>query len=136
MRIGGVLIAVGFAVVASPALANAVLPIEGIFGTEDGCAFFMTGDPDLADIIVLTPDTFTARGRGCYFVEMIDRIGDDIAISAICHADMEMGSTSEVVRVIDNAPNGITVELIGLGEYGPLFPCPGTEGLFRRGVQI
>lgn len=134
MRIGGILIAVGFLAFATPALA-AVLPIEGIFGTEDGCAFFMSGDENGNDIVVLTPDTFTARGRGCYFEELIDSIGDDIAITATCHADMELGSTTEIVRVIDNAPNGITVELIGLGEYGPLFPCPGTEGLFRRGVQ-
>jgi hypothetical protein len=119
----------------TPALA-AVLPIDGIFGTPDGCAFFMSGSEDGDDIVVLTPDTFTARGRGCYFEELIDRIGDDIAITATCHADMEFGSTTETVRVIDNAPNGITVELIGLGEYGPLFPCPGTEGLFRLGVQI
>ena len=121
---------------AAPAVASAVLPIDGIYGTEDGCAFFMSGNGDGDNIVVLTPDTFTARGRGCYFEKLIDSIGDDIAISATCHADMELGSTTEIVRVIDNAPNGLTVELIGLGEYGPLFPCPGTEGLLRRGVQI
>jgi hypothetical protein len=135
VRVGGVLIAIGIFACATPAL-GAVLPIEGIFGTEEGCEFFMSGDRDADNIVVLTPDTFTARGRGCFFEELIDSIGDDIAISATCHADMELGSTTEIVRVIDNAPNGITVELIGLGEYGPLFPCPGTEGLLRRGVQI
>lgn len=136
MRVRSVLIAVGFVFFATPAFASAVLPIDGVFGTADGCAFFMTGNRDGDDIVVITPDTFTARGRGCYFEELIDSIGDDIAISATCHADMEHGSTTEIVRVIDNAPNGLTVELIGLGEYGPLFPCPETEHLFRRGVQI
>jgi hypothetical protein len=135
LRMRGILIAIGLFAFATPAWA-AVLPIEGIYGTPDGCEFFMSGDLDLDDIVVLTPDTFTARGRGCFFEELLESIGDDIAISATCHADMEYGSTTEIVRVIDNAPNGITVELIGLGEYGPLFPCPGTEGLLRRGVQI
>jgi hypothetical protein len=135
LRIGGILIVIGLLACTTPAV-GAVLPIEGIFGTPDGCEFFMSGDRDLGNIVVLTPDTFTARGRGCYFEELIDTIGDDIAILATCHADMEFGSTTEVVRVIDNAPNGITVELIGLGEYGPLFECPGTEGLLRRGVQV
>jgi hypothetical protein len=124
-----------FALITAPTFA-AVLPIDGIFGTEEGCAFFMSGDRRAENIVVLTPDTFTARGRGCYFEELIDSIGDDIAIEATCHADMELGSTTEIVRVIDNAPYGIIVELIGLGEYGPLFPCPGTEGLFRPGVQV
>ena len=135
MRVRGVLIAIGLFGCTTPALA-AVLPIDGIFGTSDGCEFFMSGDRDLGDIVVLTPDPFTARGRGCFFEELLDTIGDDIAISATCHADMEYGSTTEIVRVIDNAPNGITVELIGLGEYGPLFECPGTQGLLRRGVQV
>jgi hypothetical protein len=120
----------------SPALAKAVLPIDGIFGTEDGCAFFMTGNPTGTDIVVLTPDTFTARGRGCYFEELLDSIGDVFSITATCHADLEEGSTREIVRVFDNSPQGLTVELVGLGEYGPLFLCPGTDILFQRGVQV
>jgi hypothetical protein len=123
------------ALLTTPALA-AVLPIDGIFGTEDGCAFFMSGKREGDDIVVLTPDTFTARGRGCYFEELLDGIGDVVSIAATCHADLEEGSTTEIVRVFDDSPNGFTVELVGLGEYGPLFPCPGADILFERGVRI
>ena len=46
--------------VATPALADAVLPIGGVFGNASGCTFFMTGRGAGDDLMLLTPDTFTA----------------------------------------------------------------------------
>jgi hypothetical protein len=120
----------------TPTLANAVLPIDGIFGNPSGCAYFMTGNLEGDEAVVLTPDTFTTYASGCYFIELLDGLGDVFTIAATCTAEGETSSSHETVRIFDNGPEGIVVELIGVGEFGPIFPCPGTDVLFERGVQI
>jgi hypothetical protein len=120
----------------TPAVANAVLPLDGIFGNQSGCDYFMTGNLENDEAVVLTPDTFTTYGSGCYFIELLDGLGDVFTIAATCTAEGEEGSTHETIRVSDNGPEGIVVELVGVGEFGPIFPCPGTDVLFERGVQI
>ncbi len=118
-----------------PALAGAVLPIGGIFGNEAGCHFFMSGDVLNEDFLVLTPDTVTSRATACYFVELIPHRADVHALSASCSGGI--GGGGDEVLVSDHGERGIFVTLPGRAEQGPLFPCPGTEGLFRTpGVQV
>ena len=128
------LVAVGLVVLATPALANAVLPLEGIFGNASGCDYFMTGERQSDDLLVLTPDTLTTYGTGCYFESLTARTDYSYTISALCTAEGEEGSSHETVKVFDMAENGLMVELVGVGMFGPIFPCPGTATLFQRGV--
>src|SRR5688572_29691877 len=131
-----ILIAIGFTLFAGPAFANAVLPLQGIFGNPSGCAFFLTGERSSDDVVVLTPDTFTTFGSGCYFEQLIEGGENGFTIAASCTAEGEERSTDETVVVIDQGEAGVLVELVGLDLFGPLYPCPGTADLFRRGVQV
>ena len=94
VRVGGVLIAIGLAALATPVLANAVLPLEGIFGNASGCDYFMTGELGSDDLLLLTPDTFTTYGTGCYFESLTASTDYSYTISALCTAEGEEGSTA------------------------------------------
>ena len=135
MRVGGVLIAIGLAALATPVLANAVLPLEGIFGNASGCDYFMTGELGSDDLLLLTPDTLTTYGTGCYFESLTASTHYSYTISALCTAEGEEASSRETVTVFDRAEDGLMVELVNVGLFGPIARCPGTETLFQRRVQ-
>ena len=127
---------VALGLIGTPALANAVLPLEGIFGNESGCDYFMTGEPGSGDLLLLTPDTLTIHKTGCYFETLIGQSDYSYAIRALCRAEDEEAGTRITVGVFDLAEDGVIVSLVGLRVFGPILPCPGTDGLLRRGVQI
>lgn len=130
--------AVAISILAGPALAEAVLPIHGAFGNEAGCTFFMTGDMTDDSLAVITPDTFTSFATGCYFETLVSReAGEVFELNAACHSEGEDGSFAERLRVVDRGRDGVFVALGKLGDWGPLFRCPGTEGLFETpGVPV
>ena len=39
------------------------------------------------------------------------------------------------MTVFDRAEDGLMVELVDVGLFGPIARCPGTDTLFQRGVQ-
>jgi hypothetical protein len=112
-----------------------VLPLEGIFGNASGCDYFMTGELNSDDLLLLTPDTLTTYGTGCYFESLTASTHYSYTINALCTAEGEEGSSRETVTVFDRAEDGLMVDLVDVGLFGPIFPCPGTETLFQRGVQ-
>lgn len=120
--------------VATPALANAVLPLTAIFGDPAGCAFFMTGQQRSDSFAVLTPDTLTTASSGCYFRELTEQVGNRYVVRATCSMIGE-DSTEETVTVVDGGSEGL---LVTVGEDSvTLLPCEGTEALFGPpGVQI
>jgi hypothetical protein len=121
----------------SPVLADAVLPIGGAFGNEIGCNFFMTGQIENDEVLLVTPDTFTTYASGCYFESLRSKEDRVYELDASCTSEGEEGSTDETIVVTDRGPNGVFVELEGVAEWGPLFMCPGTEELFKGpGTQI
>jgi hypothetical protein len=121
------------ALIASPVLADVVLPIGGAFGNEAGCAFFMTGAYGTDDdMIVVTPDTLTSYLTGCYFESMIGLREDGAYdVAAACHAEGEDGTFDDVVTVTNRGGDGLFVALQSGAEWGPLFKCEGTESLFK-----
>jgi hypothetical protein len=121
----------------SPALADAVLPIGGAFGNEVGCNFFMSGQIENDEVVLVTPDTFTTYASGCYFEALRSELDHVYKLAASCTSEGEEGSTDETIVVTDRGPDGVFVELEGVAEWGPLFTCPGTEELFTGpGTQI
>jgi hypothetical protein len=118
-------------------LADAVLPIAGIFGNGNGCHFFMTGDVLGDDLLVLTPDTFSSFATACYFEALIADHGNAYEIAASCSNEGEEGSSKSSIVVSDRGARGMFVAFEGLEEFGPMLPCPGTESLFpERGTLI
>lgn len=134
MRIGGILIAAGLAVFAAPALASAALPIDGIFGTGEGCALFMTGEKQ-AGTVLLTPDTFTVDIGACYFEELLEDDGTEFLVKVSC-AWTDGRSNENELTVIRQGDNLVAGFRRGDVFWEPLSRCPGTEGLLRRGVQV
>jgi hypothetical protein len=122
---------VAFHCLATPVLADAVLPIGGAFGNEAGCALFETGDAIDDTVVVLTPDTFQTHAMGCSFETLVSGKPGDYEIAATCANEGEDGSTKHKVAVRGSMSAGYTVVIEGGPEWGPLFTCPGTESLFE-----
>jgi hypothetical protein len=116
---------------ASPVLADAVLPIGGAFGNEAGCAFYATGNFGDDEMIVVTPYTLTSYATACYFESLVARRVDGrFEIAASCSAEGEDESFDGLVTV-QRRPEGVFAAIANVGEWGPLFLCPGTEALFK-----
>lgn len=121
-------------VLATPALADAILPIGGAFGNEAGCDYFMTGSVVGAPLI-LTPDTFTTAAGGCHFEALTARSAGGFELAASCQT---RGSPAarRTVAVSGDRTRGYIVALDGAA-YGPLSRCPDADGAFRPlGTQV
>ena len=122
---------------AGPALAEAVLPIGGAFGNEAGCGFFMTGEMDDDGLAVITPDTFTSFATGCVFETIVSNSKGAFELDAACQSEGEQDGFTDRLSVVDRGRDGVFVALETVGDWGPLFRCPGTEGLFEApGVAV
>lgn len=122
---------------ASSVVAAGILPIEGIFGNDDGCHLFMSGQYRGEDLALLTPHTFTTAMVGCYFEELIERSQSRFVVAASCSIEGDPEAVDERIEVIGLGATGIVLDVESVGEIGPLKPCPGTEFLFeRRGVPV
>ncbi len=53
-----------FLAMMTSAASAGVLPLDGAYGNETGCAFFALGEVN-EDMILLTPDTFLNGKTGC-----------------------------------------------------------------------
>ena len=125
-------------VLATPAIAQAVLPIDGIFGNAAGCRSFMVGQVVGEDVLLLTPDTVNAYTAGCDFVSMTEHTRTRYAVSAVCSSDASDGPQGAwSLEIFDRGHDGMFVRLKGFPEWGPMFLCPDTEeALAPNGVQI
>jgi hypothetical protein len=104
---------------ATPALADGVLPFDGVYGNPNGCHLFATGEMLSDDYVILTPDTFGSKRIGCDFVALVssDRVAS--LVDAVCSP----GGRREVT-VSDIGQNAKSIRLDDTTFVGPLAPCP------------
>ncbi len=132
----GLILAVA-ALIATPALADAALPIRGAFGNDAGCEFFQTGHVLDESLLILTPDNFVTSDTACHFEALSDSNGERYELASSCQG--EDGEPNHgTVSVAGNRSDGYRVVIGGMAsEWGPLLPCPRTEEAFRPlGTQI
>ena len=108
------------AATASPALAG-VLPLDGAYGNETGCAFFAVGEPG-EDMILLTPDTYLDGKTGCDFDTATTEDDGVFAVRGVCATPGETSVKGDILKV-RWAPGGLATVYDGLESIGPLLPC-------------
>lgn len=136
MRLGRGATIVIMIAIASPALAEAVLPIGGAYGNEAGCRAYLSGDFTLPKLAVLTPYTFASDVVGCYFKKLTAREPGRFTIAATCEGRGESTSLDVTVVVEGGDADGYRVTINDAG-WDDLIECAGTEDLFERpGTQI
>lgn len=111
-------------ILASPALADGVLPIAGAFGNGAGCTLFMTGQRLDSDTVVLTPDNFVADSENCHFLELSNGTETSFTVRASC------GTPDPTTVSVRQADEEFYVAIGTAKEWGPLAPCPGAERAF------
>jgi hypothetical protein len=110
--------ALALALMASPALA-AVLPLDGAYGNESGCAFFATGRP--ADgMVLITPDTALINRTGCDFDSATSE-ADLYSVTGVCGTPGRESKTGEILKL--RWADGRVTVIDGLEAVGPLLPC-------------
>ncbi len=116
---GAPLYLVGAAFISTPALADGVLPFDGVFGNPNGCHLFATGEMLGDDYLVLTPDTFGSKRIGCDFLALVssDRVAS--IVDAVCSP-----GGRQQVTVSDIGHDGKSIRLDDTTFIGPLAPCP------------
>jgi hypothetical protein len=113
-------------------MADGVLPIAGAFGNASGCAFFMTGQVLGEDLLLLTPDNFSAATTTCHFESLMAEVSDYYVVAATCN-----GARASQVTVHGEAAGYFVALGETLAEWGPLIACPGAEEVFKPlGVPV
>lgn len=114
----------------------AVLPFDGAFGNAAGCHLFLTGEVTGDDLLVLTGDTVSSFAAGCDFLSLVASEGEVFTVEAVCSGEGQDHPGLDRVVVTNRGDAGLFVKLDGLGEWGPLLPCPGLGELFAPGVRV
>jgi hypothetical protein len=105
--------------IVSPAVAG-VLPLDGAYGNETGCAFFAVGEP-AEGMILLTPDTYLDGKTGCDF-DSVSRADDGVfAVRGVCATPGETSVKGDILKVI--LKDRLVTVYDGLEAIGPLLPC-------------
>jgi hypothetical protein len=110
----------------SPALAAGSIPLDWAFGNAAGCNFFLNGQADIAEMVVLTGDTFTAFRTGCDFGELVAEAGETFTIAAVC-SSLGKPIPGEEVVVVRGADGTYEVTIENFGHWSGLTRCPGRE---------
>jgi hypothetical protein len=97
-----------------------VLPIDGAYGNETGCAFFAVGEVS-EDMILLTPDSYLDGKTGCDFDSA--STGDDgtIAVRGVCATPGQTSVKGDILKV--QWKNARATVYDGIDAIGPLLPC-------------
>lgn len=105
--------------IATPALAG-VLPLDGAYGNETGCAFFALGEAG-EEMILLTPDTYLDGRTGCDFESATT--GDDgvFAVRGVCATPGQTSVKGDILKV--RWENRLATVYDGHEAIGPLLPC-------------
>ena len=110
--------------IATPALAEGVLPFDGAFGNEAGCHLYATGEGVGDGYLLLTPDTFASYGTACDFEALVSSDKPVFTLKAVCQAEGKTRTGPDHLQVIDHGVEGYGVKFDGLDEFGPLKTCP------------
>ena len=109
-----------FLAATTSAASAGVLPLDGAYGNETGCAFFATGEAG-DDMILLTPDTYLDGQTGCDFDSMVEDDGV-FGVRGVCATPGEASIQGDILKVRWEAgANAIVYD--GLESIGPLLPC-------------
>jgi hypothetical protein len=115
-RIGAVLL---LALATSTASAG-VLPLDGAYGNESGCAFFATGEAG-EGMILLTPDTYLDGKTGCDLDSAVEEDVGAFAVRGVCATPGEASVKGDILKV--QWKDGRATVYDGLEAVGPLLPC-------------
>lgn len=129
--LAGVLLALAFA---APAAA-AVLPIEGAYGNEAGCAFFLRGEVG-PGIALVTGDTLASPAGACDFVNFVSATESEFVAEAVCTGIGQIHQGLDRVTVRDGGDAGWFAMIEKSEVAGPLAPCPGAVELMSPGVRV
>jgi hypothetical protein len=114
-RIGAMLV---LAATTSAASAG-VLPLDGAYGNETGCAFFAIGEPG-DDMILLTPDTYLDGKTGCDLDTATEDSGV-FTVRGVCATPGEVSVKGDILTV--KWQDRLATVYAGLEAVGPLLPC-------------
>ena len=114
-RIGATII---LTALATPALADGVLPFDGVFGNPAGCHLYATGEMLGDGWLLLTADTFSSKKVGCDFETLASSNEVLFTVDAVCSP----GGKRQVMIGV-SGHDGLTVRLDAETFVGPLPPC-------------
>jgi len=103
----------------TPAMAEGVLPFDGIFGNPAGCHLYQTGEKLNAGYQLLTPDTYSSATIGCDFDSLVSNDRIVFTVEAVCSP-----GGARQVTVSELGDNSMTIRLDADTFAGPLPPCP------------
>jgi len=115
----------------TPALADGVLPYDGIYGNPTGCHLYATGEKLGDNYQLLTPDTFSSKAVGCDFDALVSSNTVIFTVEAICSP----GGRRQVT-ISQTGQDGYTIRLDQTTFVGPLPPCPEAELLGGNEVSL
>lgn len=115
-RIGAMLV---MAATTSAASAG-VLPLDGAYGNETGCAFFAVGEVG-EQMILLTPDTYLDGKTGCDFDTAVEADDSLFAVRGVCATPGEVSIKGDILRV--KWKDRLAMVYDGRQGVGPPLPC-------------
>lgn len=65
-------------------VAAGVLPLDGAYGNDAGCAFYTYGQTPSGDYLLLTPDTLASPQLSCDFGSLVTSADGHFTIDAVC----------------------------------------------------
>ena len=102
---------------ASPAAAG-VLPLEGAYGNDAGCNFYLYGEKPTGDYLLLTGDTLSSPHLACDFGSLVTSADGHATVDAVCSPG---GKAS--IDIEDKGAAGFAISAAGM-TLGPALPCP------------
>ena len=115
-RIGAVLVLAA----TTSAAAAGVLPLDGAYGNETGCAFFAMWEVG-EEMILLTPDTYLDGNTGCDFDSAVEAADGVFAVRGVCATPGEVSIKGDILEV--KWKDRLATVHDGLEAVGPLLPC-------------
>ena len=103
---------------ATPALADGVLPFDGVFGNPTGCHLYATGEMLGDGYLLLTGDTFSSKTVACDFETLASSNEVFFTVDAVCSP----GGKQQVTIGV-SGHDGLTIRLDAQTFVGPLAPC-------------
>jgi hypothetical protein len=97
-----------------------VLPLDGAYGNESGCAFFALGEAN-EGMILLTPDTYLDGKTGCDLDSAVEEDDGVFAVQGVCATPGQVSVKGDILKV-QWTDDRATV-LRGGETVGPLLPC-------------
>jgi len=96
-------------------VAAGVLPLDGAYGNDAGCAFYIYGQAPSGDYLLVTPDTLASPKLSCDFGSLLTSSGGHFTLDAVCSPGGKIR-----IDVEDRGTGGVAVT----GDGAVLGPAP------------